>query len=51
MIAFGQPFPANPDLVTRIETGAALNEPDYNTFYTPGAVGYIDYPSLVLADN
>lgn len=51
LIAFGQPFLANPDLVTRIETGAALNAPDYNTFYTSEAIGYIDYPSLALADN
>ncbi|GGM73064.1 alkene reductase [Dyadobacter beijingensis] len=51
LIAFGQPFLANPDLVTRIETGAALNAPDYNTFYTPGEAGYIDYPSLVMADK
>ncbi|MET7253329.1 alkene reductase [Dyadobacter fermentans] len=51
LIAFGQPFLANPDLLTRIELGAALNAPDYNTFYTAGADGYIDYPSLVLADN
>jgi len=48
LIAFGQPFLANPDLVTRIETGAALNAPDYNTFYTAEAVGYIDYPSLAV---
>lgn len=51
LIAFGQPFLANPDLVTRIETGAILNAPDYNTFYTAGADGYIDYPSLELIDN
>lgn len=51
LIAFGQPFLANPDLVTRFENGAALNSVDYNTFFTPGAEGYIDYPSLVLTDN
>ncbi|PSL32342.1 alkene reductase [Dyadobacter jiangsuensis] len=51
LIAFGQPFLANPDLVTRIETGAALNAPDYKTFYTAGETGYIDYPSLTLADK
>ncbi|SEI56978.1 N-ethylmaleimide reductase [Dyadobacter sp. SG02] len=51
LIAFGQPFLANPDLVTRIDLDAVLNAPDYNTFYSAGADGYIDYPSLALADN
>ncbi len=37
---------ANPDLVERWKTGAALNPPDMNTFYTPGAKGYTDYPVL-----
>ncbi|MET3107020.1 N-ethylmaleimide reductase [Oxalobacteraceae bacterium GrIS 2.11] len=46
MIAFGRPFLANPDLVKRMETGAALNAPDMDTFYTPGAKGYTDYPAL-----
>ena len=46
LIAFGRPFLANPDLVKRLQTGAALNEPDPSTFYTPGAKGYTDYSSL-----
>jgi N-ethylmaleimide reductase len=46
LIAVGRPFLANPDLVTRWKTGAPLNAPDANTFYTPGPVGYTDYPSL-----
>ncbi|MFO1322400.1 MAG: alkene reductase [Burkholderiales bacterium] len=46
LIAFGRPFLANPDLVTRMRTGAALNAVDMSTFYTPGAKGYTDYPSL-----
>ena len=46
LIAVGRPFLANPDLVTRWQTGAALNAPDMSTFYTPGPKGYIDYPSL-----
>jgi N-ethylmaleimide reductase len=51
LVAFGRPFLANPDLVKRYKTGAALNEPDADTFYTPGPKGYTDYPSLaVLAD-
>jgi N-ethylmaleimide reductase len=46
LIAFGRPFLANPDLVQRMRTQAALNAPDMSTFYTPGAKGYIDYPAL-----
>jgi len=43
---FGGAFLANPDLPERFRQGAPLNAPDKNTFYSPGAEGYIDYPSL-----
>jgi N-ethylmaleimide reductase len=46
LVAVGKPFLANPDLVSRWKTGVALNTPDMNTFYTPGANGYTDYPAL-----
>lgn len=46
LIAFARPFLANPDLVARLRKGAALNEPDPSTFYTPGPKGYTDYPAL-----
>lgn len=46
LIAFGRPFLANPDLVARWTTGAALNEIDFGTFYTPGSKGFTDYPRL-----
>jgi len=46
LIAVGRPFLANPDLVARWKSGAALNEPDFSTFYVPGPKGYIDYPVL-----
>jgi N-ethylmaleimide reductase len=46
LIAVGRPILANPDLVTRWKSGAALNAPDFNTFYTPGPKGYTDYPAL-----
>lgn len=46
LISFGNTFLSNPDLVTRMKQGAALNPADQNTFYTPGAVGYNDYPKL-----
>jgi N-ethylmaleimide reductase len=41
---FGGAFLANPDLPERFREGAALDTPDKNTFYTPGAEGYTDYP-------
>ncbi|MCH2108626.1 MAG: alkene reductase [Polyangiaceae bacterium] len=46
LVAFGRPLIANPDLVERIAQGAAWNEPDFDTFYTPGPKGYNDYPLL-----
>ena len=48
-VAFGTSFLANPDLPARIKAGAALNAPDSNTFYSPGAKGYTDYPTLQAA--
>jgi N-ethylmaleimide reductase len=45
-IAFGRLFIANPDLVERLKLNAILNAPNPNTFYTPGPVGYTDYPTL-----
>ena len=45
-VAFGIPFIANPDLVTRLQKGAAWNEPHPETFYAKGPVGYLDYPRL-----
>lgn len=46
LVAFGRSFLANPDFMRRIEKNASLNEPDYNTLYTPGEQGYTDYPVL-----
>lgn len=37
---------SNPDLVQRLKKNAPLNAVDMATFYTPGAQGYTDYPSL-----
>lgn len=45
LVAFGRPFLANPNLVEKLQSGAALNPPDFATFYTPGTVGYLDYPA------
>jgi 2,4-dienoyl-CoA reductase-like NADH-dependent reductase (Old Yellow Enzyme family) len=49
-VAFGQAFIANPDLPERLRTGAALNPPDFATFYAPSAAGYTDYPVLQAAE-
>ena len=46
LIAVGRPFLANPDLVARWRSGAPVNAPDMNTFYTPGPKGYTDYPAI-----
>ena len=50
-IAFGRPFISNPDLVERIQAGAAF-APNVNvpkSWYAPGPAGYIDYPTLAEA--
>lgn len=44
LVAFGRSFLANPDFINRIEKNAPLNDVDYNTLYSPGEVGYTDYP-------
>lgn len=49
LVAFGRSFLANPDFVTRIQKRAALNSVDFKTLYSPGAVGYTDYPLLQSA--
>ena len=45
-VAYGVPFIANPDLVKRFSTNAALNEADSSTFYGGTEQGYTDYPFL-----
>jgi N-ethylmaleimide reductase len=44
LVGMGRAFLANPDLVARFKKGLPLNAPDANTFFTPGAKGYTDYP-------
>jgi N-ethylmaleimide reductase len=48
-VAFGTRFLANPDLPRRIQLNAPLNDPNPATFYSPGPVGYTDYPGLDVA--
>jgi N-ethylmaleimide reductase len=46
LIGFGRPYIANPDLPARLRRGASLAAPERATFYTEGAPGYVDYPTL-----
>jgi len=48
LVSFGRPFLANADLVYKLKNDLRLNDPDFDTFYTPGEKGYTDYP---LADR
>lgn len=43
LVAFGRPFISNPNLVAKLQQGAALAPQDFATFYTPGPEGYTDY--------
>jgi len=45
-ISIGRLFISNPDLVKRIALGAPFNEGDTSSFYSGGAAGYVDYPTL-----
>lgn len=49
LVAFGRPFIANPDLVARLQSGAALAAINPATLYGGGAEGYTDYPALTGA--
>lgn len=49
LIAFGRPFIANPDLVARLQSGAALAAINPASLYGGGAEGYTDYPTLANA--
>jgi N-ethylmaleimide reductase len=44
-VSFGRPFIANPDLVERWRCGTPLAKFDPKTLYSPGAEGYVDYPT------
>ncbi|MEM9328307.1 MAG: alkene reductase [Bacteroidota bacterium] len=45
LVAFGRPFIANPDLVSRMKEGKEIAQPNFDLFYTPGPAGYTDYPT------
>lgn len=44
--AIGQLVLANPDFLTRLSTGAPMNQPRHDTYYGGTEVGYTDYPAL-----
>jgi N-ethylmaleimide reductase len=48
LIAFGRHFISNPDFPARLESGAAIVDPDTKTLYAGEAHGYIDYPTLAV---
>ncbi|KAL7409373.1 NADH:flavin oxidoreductase/NADH oxidase [Mrakia frigida] len=45
VVVFGRYFIANPDLPERIKQGVDFTKYNRDTFYTPGPVGYTDYPT------
>ena len=44
LVSYGRLYISNPDLVERFANNYSLNEINRETIYTPGAVGYTDYP-------
>lgn len=49
LVAFGQLFISNPDLVERLRRNAPLAKADQATFYGGDAKGYTDYPALAAS--
>jgi len=47
--AYGQLVLANRDFVTRVKTGAPMNEANRASFFGGAAQGYTDYPALEAA--
>ena len=43
LIYVGRPFISNPNFVEKLKNGQKLNDPDMDTFYSPGEKGYTDY--------
>jgi NADPH2 dehydrogenase len=44
VVAVGRYFISNPDLPYRIKNSIPLTKYNRDTFYSPGPVGYVDYP-------
>lgn len=47
LVSFGEPFIANPDLVTRFKYNLPLSEGNRDTYYSGEENGYTDYPEAV----
>ncbi|PPC73953.1 alkene reductase [Pokkaliibacter plantistimulans] len=47
--SYGQMVLANPDFVERLQSGAAMNEADRNSYFGGTERGYTDYPTLAAA--
>jgi N-ethylmaleimide reductase len=45
LVAFGEPFIANPDLPMRFAALVPIEQSDRASHYTPGTRGYTDYPT------
>ncbi|MBC8069359.1 MAG: alkene reductase [Deltaproteobacteria bacterium] len=45
LVAFARDFLSNPRLVSKMRDSKPLTPVDQDTFYTPGPVGYTDYPA------
>lgn len=46
LFSFGRPFLANPDLVSRLRSGAPLADAPQQYWYGGGSVGYSDWPGM-----
>ncbi|KAI9463506.1 hypothetical protein F5148DRAFT_1276481 [Russula earlei] len=44
LVSFARHFISNPDLPRRLKENLPLTPSNHQTYYTPGAVGYTDYP-------
>ena len=51
MVAFGKHYISNPDLAERLNVDAPLAQPKRETLYGGGAEGYIDYPTMAVAET
>lgn len=49
LVSYGRLYISNPDLVERFEHNLQLADWDRDTFYVPGAKGYLDYPKITVA--
>ena len=45
-VSFGRHYIGNPDLVHRLRGGLPLAGFDAKALYTPGPIGYVDYPRI-----